>query len=566
MAEELSALLLLPLLAFWVMRFVPINQEQFIDPYVYTGYIHNFRDLIARFDLTYYSVRFGLILPAKWFAQLFGPLGGYFTLRYVLALIASVPLYYMVKGHFSQPVAILTVVGMMTSPYFARALLWDHPDATGVPFLTASICLFLLADRPSLWQDALAGACAAMAVNSNFFEVALLGIFGMTWLFCFLWFRRPLRELLKKCAGAAMGGLLVSAFGCLYYWRALGRLTNIYAVTFRIMSALAKGGAKQWRTPGIDWIAMQIHVLIPVLLVVCCIVVARWRRVSFTSFVAIGFGLAVTGFYYVEQFFLESDVLQLAYYFSYLMPAVFLMLAFLWQMLWKRTQQGAAVFIGIGAAAWLAPWLLATWHIWQVPSMTVSQWFVLGGLAGAAMLFATRNLRLPHVHAVLPLVALILLTGCVTVGFADYSAPLHIGASKNTEMDVYRVALQFIRAVPKVADHSGSILFWYNNRVGNAVNSVQSTYLWGYSKLNKYPPGDPGLPSLDQGQLRTLRQPELRYLGLLCESEAELSQGLAALTRESVPFEMADYRVLASGDYRIYYQLVELTHSPVARP
>src|SRR5438874_1372200 len=64
MAEEVSALLLLPLLAFWVMRFVPINQEQFIDPYVYTGYIHNFRDLIARFDVTYYSVRFGLILPA----------------------------------------------------------------------------------------------------------------------------------------------------------------------------------------------------------------------------------------------------------------------------------------------------------------------------------------------------------------------------------------------------------------------------------------------------------------------------------------------------------------------
>lgn len=107
------------MLAFWVMRFVPINQNAFIDPYVYTGYIHNFGDLMTRYGLTYYSVRFGLIVPAQWFARLFGDEGGYFILRYVLVLIAEVPLYYAVKRQFSQPVAILTVVGMVTSPYFA---------------------------------------------------------------------------------------------------------------------------------------------------------------------------------------------------------------------------------------------------------------------------------------------------------------------------------------------------------------------------------------------------------------------------------------------------------------
>ncbi len=164
-AIEAGLLLLLPLIAFWAMRFVPINQNHFLDPYLYTGYIHNFQDLLARYGLTYYSVRFGMIVPAQWFTHLFGPEGGYFTLRYALALIAGIPLYYTVKRRFSQPVAALTVTGMLTSPYFARALLWDYPDAAGVPFLIAAVCVFLLEDHFSLWRDMLTGAFAALELN-----------------------------------------------------------------------------------------------------------------------------------------------------------------------------------------------------------------------------------------------------------------------------------------------------------------------------------------------------------------------------------------------------------------
>jgi len=64
--------------------------------------------------------------------------------------------------------------------------------------------------------------------------------------------------------------------------------------------------------------------------------------------------------------------------------------------------------------------------------------------------------------------------------------------------------------------------------------------------------------------MQLLRNPLVRYVGLLGESEEELSQGLAALTREAVEFKTADYRALASGNYRVYYQLVELVHGPEA--
>jgi len=546
--------------AFWVMRFIPINQKAMIDPYVYTGYIHNFQDLIARYGLTYYSVRFGLIVPGQLFARLFGDEGGYLILRYVLALIAGVPLYYVVKRHFSQPVAILTVIGMMTSPYFARALLWDHPDASGVPFLTAAICLVLLDEQSCWWRDALAGACAAMAVNSNFFEVALVGIFGVTWLVFSFAFRHPLTRVLKRIAGVAVGGFAVCALGYAYYWHARGAPTNIFAVTFEVATSLAKGGTKQWRTPGVSWIAGEIHVLIPVFLAFCCVLVTRWRRVSLAVSLVVSFGLLVTAFYYAEQFLLDSDVLELFYYFSYFVPAVFLMLAFLWQMLWERTKGGAAAFIGVGSACLIAPWIFWTC---RVPlNMTASHWILLAVVAAIAVFIATRDSLQPAFQRILAWTALVLLTGTVTAGLAFYGSVLRSGADQQPlDMDVYRVALQFSRAVPKVDDRPGGILFWYNNHVGNPINSVQSTYLWGYSKLNKNPPTDPGLPSLDKSQVQALRAPDLRYLALLCESEMEVSKGLAALRRESVEFKTADYRVLASGDYRVYYQLVELGHS-----
>jgi hypothetical protein len=361
----------------------------------------------------------------------------------------------------------------------------------------------------------------------------------------------------------ALGGFVICFLGCLYYWHAFGRPINIFAPTLGMVSSLANGGARRWRTEGAEWIAGQIHVLIPILLGVCCVLVVRWRRVTFTSVVVVSFGIAVTAFYYVEQFFLGSDVLQLFYYFSYLLPAIFLMLAFLWQTLWEQTRLGAIAFIGLGLAAFVVPLMAVSWGGWALPNLTASHWLALGGVAIVVVFLATREWRWPAMQGTLPLLALVLIGGWFAAGLTNYTGLMRTGSSaKNVEMDVYRVALQFMQVVPKMADRRGVIKFWYNNRVGNSINSVQSTHLWGFSKINANPPEDPGLPHLGELQLKLLRDPQMRYLGLLGETEDELSQGLAALTREAIEFKTADFHVLASGDYRIFYQLVELTHGP----
>jgi len=302
-------------------------------------------------------------------------------------------------------------------------------------------------------------------------------------------------------------------------------------------------------------------------LAICCIAVTRWRRTSFTGFIVVGFGVAVTAFYYVEQFLLDSDILELFYYFSYLIPSVFLMLAFLWQTLWERTKRSSSAFIGVGLAALLAPWMAAIYGGLTLSNLTVWHWLVLCGALAVTLFLVARDSQLPAMQAVMPWLALTLLGGFFTAGLADYSPYVRtIKTTDTTEMDVYRVALQFVRAVPKLAEHPGVIRFWYNNRIDNSINSVQSTYLWGYSKVNTNPPEDPGLPHLGETQLGILRDPQVRYLGLLCESKEELSQGLAALTQEAIKFQAADVQLLASGDYRVYFQLLELKPGPKVVP
>src|SRR5580658_4052850 len=52
-AREPLFLLLFPPLAWIVLKMTLLNQRSFLDPYFYTGYIHDGKDLIDRYGLTY---------------------------------------------------------------------------------------------------------------------------------------------------------------------------------------------------------------------------------------------------------------------------------------------------------------------------------------------------------------------------------------------------------------------------------------------------------------------------------------------------------------------------------
>jgi Dolichyl-phosphate-mannose-protein mannosyltransferase len=576
---EAVFLLLVPLLAFLALHFEPVEQNHMLDPYLYTGYIHNFQDLMARYGVTYYGVRFGLLFPARLSTALFGNQGGYLALRYALALVFGVPLYRVAKQYLGMPVAMAVYSIALSSPFLARALLWDHPDATGVPFLMASICLLLEDPDHGRWRPLLAGCCLGLAGNSNIFTVAIFGIFVAVLAGLWIVTKRPWRRLFRMMGLAAAASWMVCAAGALYYWRATGYL-NIFEVTFEMATLLSRGGFATWREHGAGWTLAFYHVYLPVWLAICCLVLygGAGRR-HMAAAAMCWYGAAVTAFYFVHQFVLQADTLQLFYYFSYAAPAVFLMLALLYRRLWELAGVPDRVFVILAVAPAILPWVLISFG-WNPLLRPLSPGALVSASAGTLphpillrqglVVFAAAALLVTASFAVLRsrprrqtpramvLATVILLGFGVDASLGYYSGVVRRwGAQDTSERDVYRVALQLIDAVPRYRSGDG-ILFWYDGRRSSPANSVQSMYLWGPSRLQSMDADSPGLPYLDAAELAKLRSPGVRYLGLLCESPAQMAQATDALRNAGLPYREAARRELTSGSYRLYWALLDL--------
>lgn len=556
LVAELAFLIACPGLAFWLMSFSPVVQNTYLDPYFYTGYINNFVDLVERYGITYYAVRFGLIIPAQLATVIFGSTVGYFVLRYVLALVAGLPFYVLIRQRYGRPTAAAMFCLLMTSPYLARTVLWDHPDASGVPFLFAAMCLYSIEHRQQWLLYACAGACAGMAIHSNVFTIAPLAAFvgaseavGLAWAGGF---RQPLRRLL----GFAAGVILVTALGAGYYWWRF-QIGDIFSVTFSTAMWLVSGGLDTWRSTGLDWLGRRWWALTPALLVFLA-PLAWSRRHPRIDEVALWAGASTaTAFFYFNQFVMHGVSLEVFYYFSYALPALFLLFALLigrlWEHLRPRTQWMAAGLIVVSA---VGPWIIYSFDLKYFYPFGLVRHLCVGATAAALFVVATRMQRGRSVTTLLATAALGLVLFSSFAG-KTYAAVVNSRRHQSRlEQDVYNVALQFMRSVPAWQQSPGQIRFWYSNEPPvNSVRSIQSTYLWEYSKLQ----GDgPGLPFLGGYERELVNRPDVKWLALLSENPEQLALGRAALLQNGVRHTAIDHRILSKGAYTLHIEILDL--------
>ena len=125
-----------------------------------------------------------------------------------------------------------------------------------------------------------------------------------------------------------------------------------------------------------------------------------------------------------------------------------------------------------------------------------------------------------------------------------------------SDVDVYRIALQLIDSVPRWSANPGAVGFWYSNEPADSpIRSIQSTYLFGYSRVQ----GEGrGLPSLGRADLERLGRLQLKWLVLLAESEVELAGARETLSRLGIEHKRVDGRLLHSGRYAVHFELLEL--------
>jgi hypothetical protein len=150
-----------------------------------------------------------------------------------------------------------------------------------------------------------------------------------------------------------------------------------------------------------------------------------------------------------------------------------------------------------------------------------------------------------------------------SVAFAGYRHMIQPRDKSDTlENDVYRVALQFMKAMPKSTGRPGELLFLYDTRQ-QSLDSIQSTYLWGYS-LVKYNRGAAAAgDSLEPKEIATLKDDD-RYLGLISESRDEVEFESQDLQRHGIPLRRVEQRTMSSGSYTIYFELLEVGQIPGA--
>jgi hypothetical protein len=553
---EGAFLLLLPVAAFWLMNFRLIVQNGSIDPYVYTGYIHNFQDLIDRYGATYYGVRFAHILPARALSALVGAIPGYLIWRYLVVLAGSVPFYVLLRQRYGRPLAMTMVTVLVTSPFLARTVLWDYPTATAIPCLLGAVCLFQIEHRRRRLLDLAAGLLAGMTIHSNVFGIAPLGIYVGAYGVACVVSGSSFRVLAGRLAWFAVGPIVLTAAGWLYYGSLLNRW-DIWSSTVYVVDVLVKGGFALWRTPDPAWVTREWAVLTPLLLTVLALVASVGKRISIQA-VALGIGAAcAAGLLYVHQFLLNGNTLEIPNYFSYALPSVFLLLALVVAAIWERSPPGVRIVSGsILIVCAIGPWILYSLE-WRPFAFPTYERHLLIAIVAAAFVALTRlRASRPTITATMASAALglMLFSGCFQGFFtAAVNSRRH---PQHTEEDVYRVALDFMRTIPTLAERPGRIQFWYSiEPPNNPMQSIQSTFLWEYSKLQ----GEEfGLPAFGKRESDFVRDPALKWLALLAEQPEQPELARAALTANGVRFQPSMQKVLAAGGYRLYLEILEL--------
>jgi hypothetical protein len=118
------------------------------------------------------------------------------------------------------------------------------------------------------------------------------------------------------------------------------------------------------------------------------------------------------------------------------------------------------------------------------------------------------------------------------------------------------VALQnFI--VEKVPPSRGNVGFWYGTEPEDAaLNSVQSAFFFGYSRLHAL---DAGMPAISPSLLANLTH--YRYLALLGWTTNETQRGLDALSNAGMRYVPIETITMEEGPIRFEVHLIELKNA-----
>lgn len=613
-AEDLRILLLeslgvlvSPAVLFWVLRLRGMAPVQQPDPSMHSTFIFSPDMLSSRFgsaiqpEVVADSARVGFLLPARLMYLLFGAVPGFFVFRYLLALVAIVPVYLLLRRLYGRWAGWVGIVVVMSSAVFvatwgsdysssaAMSYLLGGQAAVGLsledrrwskPWLIGAATLFTM----SIWTN---GICLFVVVPTF---VAYLGL-------RFLKDRRLLGwDILIAFAVAAMTTLILLLFSKLLlgYW-------DFISVTMRSSRTVSAVAIANWHSASWAWAPYDLYLLVPpAILVAFCVVFARrtgWQ--DSVLLVGVSGSLQLLLFAYL-QFFSHYWVLETPLFSCFLWGATNLMLALLVSEIMKdwigspRVHLPTGSILGMARSSVPALILIAVPLIYEAsphaPRLTWSPWgYVLGvaviAAAGVGRLILGPSRIVGHRshrtsggwRGPIATVAVVLLSGAALIltvapevahrpppntsthnPHADYSSVL--GGHYASYLEAYRVLSELPSFVGKPSYPHEQLVLW----IGPGLRVLPD--FWGPIGLfgsgpNVLPGTYPSFDSKDQARLNAHRAGQVL---LMSSDGGGFDQAVRSLSAYGP--QVARKAVLGSSAYHLHVWLVDLKRYAEPRP
>src|SRR6266498_1705642 len=553
MLVEVAAVLLSPLVAFFGLRVARMVRPDMIDPYFYTAYAQNGRDLIERYgDGFYYWVRLGFILPARASYLAFGAVPGFYILRYLLALVAVVPVYLLLRRLHGRAAGALGVAVALSSPVVLHSWGTDYPDSAAVSYLFAgAACLVMPAAsrRARLGWVVLAGIALALALHCQFVSAPLVGAIVIGYVALNVR-REPLHVMahlgvLVLC-GAAVTGALTGLAQLVFGSHNIIAPTVTASEHFRTPEQLAKWHSTTWR-----WVLGDTYLLaLPAALAGWCAARLGRGRPPSPAELAVVVAVALQGLFYAGlQFYGSTATLEYYLYSSMLWPGVCLVTAFLLVALCAPLLESPSTAVAPSALVVAVPLLMSQFSGHVRFRLAPAGVLVLVALvAGGFALTIASPPRAPG--ALLPGQA-----KCPQVQYADV-----ISGNGRGEVDAYRLASKLHLVVPRARFRGDDLMMWYPPGQSGRVNQPAAQYLWHVNSLRET------MPALRRADAKTLRTRKPGLLLLLSETGGEFPAALRSLSDASFHPTALRREVLAAGSLRLHVWVVRLsTFTPPQR-
>ena len=571
---ESAALLLAPIVVFiaWHVRAMP--RTRMIDPFFYGAYAIDGPDLLQRFGPgNYFWPRVGFILPDRLFVTLFGPVTGFFSFRYVLALVATVPLYVLFKQVIGGRAAWLAVGAVLTAPVILTAWGSDYPDSSAVSYLIAgAACLFITSPsrtRRWLWLSA-AGVFLGLAVNSQIvavFVVAgiLTGRVLSSWTDGLARIAKDLMLVLGATL-AATAILVICSQLTTGHWD-IFRPTAHAILMYRQPAEIALFHSSTWR-----WLIDDIYVLLPPTLVTAWLV-SGWpvRRRPDISRAELGFAIATAvafTLHVLAQFVGSNWTLEYYLYTSMLWATVCPLLVFTVLRVaraWDRGEYGRWGITLAAAAILGLPLIARAFRDELQLDFRVALALVAIPSVGALLARRAKGSLAARACGTLCVggAATLLVVGApinpiIAPGQVPYFTPDYgsvLFGDGQSDVDQYRLFSSLHSVVPTWNELPGGLATWWPASSSNALVVSTAQYLYIFEALPAT------MPKLDYPTYAALIIRRPRVLVLLSDTGSEFDAAQQAVAR--VGFAVRIYRnaTLVAGPDVLHVRVLSLTLS-----